>query len=377
MRHYLGHNLFKEALRNGSLDPFEEAYDDMADPRWEAVDRADIAKAIRFGLSGLIIHGWQNKVVTPIDGSDGLNNIDGVPVGYQFTNAAQSLQPADDDSWTPNKRRSYAIDMQGGFAISAIEQGLVNSMEGFLSNPVQQLAPGITYQQVEEVMTRSVHATAQLGLHTIPEAIDRGQYFYQEVFTVGSNGEVDTKNAMMDVTRNPTYFTVAPLTMIMRIGAYLNDAQVRLLGRPYGLDEPFPEQFERHTSTSLVAGIFRHAALASQIQNGVDRVVTAEKGVTARRAKLLVSEQAIDLHWDNKKAAPHRRTTNLAGPFSPTDSYAVLRTHRCPVGYTENPHDTKFISMLYDAILLRLHQLELLDPVRFCQPRSSAEFGTG
>lgn len=129
---FLGQELSQRAINAGDLDIFDHVVTAMGDSSLSVVERANAFRAVRFGLVGVAVEGWQTAI-TKIDG-------DKKPFGngelaYAFI--PNNFFPPHDNTLIDNRCKP-GIDIvnktQGGFALDTTYSGLRDSMKHYLSD---------------------------------------------------------------------------------------------------------------------------------------------------------------------------------------------------------------------------------------------------
>ncbi|GEM_PF-4441714 len=335
----LGQNLFRAAIDDKSLRPFEIAAQGMYDPAIPSRCRADIFKAVRFGLAGVAIHGWQERITEPLDEPYELN---GRTIGYRYL---ADYFPTDEEPVEPANDNPAWDGTSGWLTLQRVGVRSEDAMLDLLDDPAAEVE-GIALTEVQSTLLTYVLAAHELGLDKEPNMFNGGTPLLLNIYDkYHGYGLRCVRYALGGAAQSLVASTVNGISAYMReAGRILND---------------------NASSTDLhvrLNELFRHATRASQRQDGFHIVLDDKE-----YPDFTIGENG-ELMWERKYSKPPRR---LAEGEAPTVDYEVdvleayLRRNKCPVGYTIQATDTMPIRKLSDSLLTYMIESGLDNPALF------------
>lgn len=363
-KEFLGQDLMRDAMDARSLEVFEEPAAVMRDGSRSIWERNDAFTAVRFGLAGLILRAWEPTIVSA---SKQPFMFGGGQIGHEFAES-ELFQPHDAelvDLRRSTRVRPAVAVTQGDFAFTALAGDLQRSMAKVVEAPHDHAAGGITVAETLDSIVQHVELARDLCLTTIPDAYSAGTPITEDFYGANRGGKIDLLG-IVEVARNPIRFMWLPSAYIMESNAATATEQTQ---SGWEVVTQATEDYNQQDIDSMLLGVMKHAARASQ-RNDANRTVVGSEGIrsnwfttgTDRRGRPEVS-------WPGKRLPPIRRLP--VGEFPPaTGMVSNRRRNKCPIGYTEQAGDPMPILNIYEAIVAYMVKANLNDPRFFMSPKT-------
>ncbi|MET0779239.1 MAG: hypothetical protein ABWY71_00235 [Candidatus Saccharimonadales bacterium] len=357
-----GQELFRQALDGNSLQPFCDAMD-TARQSQDASHQADALKAVRFGLAGLALHGWESTITKPLP-SHRILPFGGSVLEHEFR---KGVVPPHDSSVVDERPNltdvPYVRLTQGQAALKNMNEGLQLSAARYLTPPwwARRRHVADSQIQVRHVLGGISAAVAleQDLAPNIPDFYVNGEPQYQGFYMGGIDGQTgeiiipSPVKPLASAAANPIRFSTLQIVASMEQLAQID------LG----------EQTAMHAEHVLLA-IFKHITRASQRQDGVGMVPNADSLLPGSRNITLIpgADGMYESTWEGKECYPAQ---HLAPGQSPPKDGVALGTARnkCPIGYKPNAYTPMPIARITSAILYYLKQHNLHLPEVFTGPK--------
>lgn len=359
---YLGQNLFREALEQGSLTPFNKAENAMVHSD-SLRAQADIHKAIRFGLAGIAVYGWGMEITEPLPDGEGFS-MGGGSGAYQFTEAIPPHDPSIIDRSIAGWDR-YTTVTQGEFALETLKQALEKSSgDYFLRSDAE--VEGIPLTQVYQELRYQFILAGRLGVYQVPDTYRTWKPVNHDIYESRKNSGrgVNPAYAIGRTTQNTIRFTEGPIKAIMQHAFNRYESGKRQVPEENIFSDEVIADHD-HTIQHIV-DVMRHAVHASQRADGT-YVVAAED------TQITMNPDGIPV-WNYKDYPP----TNFLAPdrLHPVDNRLTMVTARnkCPFNYSTNAFETTPMHRVMSATLNYLAKGDLLDPRNFMAPKEIISF---
>jgi len=363
---FLGQDLYRLARARDDLSPFNEAAEAMAHAD-TPLQGANIFKAIRFGMAGIALDGWQDTITEPLPQG---------PVAFGSGTLEHRLLPSTYfpqhdhaliDQTSPHGKADIVETTQGEYALNTIRDGLQTSMRAYLATEeraVGAIGIGETLDALADYLNRG----RALGLADVPNAYVAGNPWYDDTYRLHRESHTvsraDAIAALADTARNPIRFTKKSIVEVMTHFSGFYPKKLRLI--------PGPEAGGTYDQTQVSDVLLRVAGAtirASQRADGTSPrlVLDAEK---AGQHPYVAPDQhgRLDVTWNHKGSAPTPVLKPGAEP--PKDRMVtVTARNRCPIGYTPDSFTPMPIRKITDGIMYTLLSAGLHDPNTFSQPK--------
>lgn len=344
----LGQELFREAISDGSLTPFNGAVQAM-ETAPTPLERVNAFKAVRFGLAGLAIHGWQSTITQPrLNGPLAFGN---TQLEYEFT---PQYFPGHDHEVEGQMSGDYVVTKtQGKYALDTVKRGMHGSMADYLGSE-STVVEGIQLADVIEMLRAQVERGHKLGLDAaFPEFYHNGFAVTQDVYDTMfmDTDEVDTPqitSALREVAGNTIRFLENPIITAM---------------------ERFREQAmtgDEEVVSAALTDLSRHVIRASQRVDG-NELTLRHQSETAQLESNNRGE--LVLTWPGKDQPPLKRLET--GAEIPEEGKVLIATrNKCPVGYTPDAYTPMPGQKINHATFSYLTAAGLMAPDAFFGPKS-------
>jgi hypothetical protein len=352
-KEFLGEDLMRSAFDAGNFDVFEDAADVMRDKALSDYERADAFKAVRHGLAGISIEGWQSSIVEPLENP---LPTDASPLRYRFL-TSKFFPPYDAplrDSSSSNSMNTFLT--HGQSALLSLSFGLTRSFRDFISTENNNHVEGLSVEESFQKLTDYVREGEELGLFEVPDAYT-GKEFQWEGFGKLAEWEgfttEDVRYAVTGSAGNAVRFARVPIEEMMK------------------------DVKDTHISRLAVRGMMlrltRHNASSAQRHSFDGR--TTERRKDFEDGPIIQPNRANrpTITWPDKDLPPplfHQRGANFGtDTFEAGTPVNITTTNRCPAGYTKAPSERMGLQLVSDAIVTYLVEANLDIPPQFMAPK--------
>ncbi len=361
-RKLLGQELYRRAIKDGNLIIFDHVSEVIENPKLPIIERVNALKAIRFGLAGIAIDGWQSAITQSI--LTGPQQFGSSILSYQFVR--NQFFPDHDSSIidkSSNSERPIVKETQGEHALKVLRKGIEDSMKSYLTDEKSR-SNGIDISVVLDTLTYYVTRGKALDLDKIPDLYDNGRPFFSGDIYESVKTKAEVIDAISSVAINPLRFTSGQIIESMTHFSGLYHGRSRALTDP----ETKEGNYTYQQIINLLLNTTSFVTRASQRMDGVFLVPDDTRG-ESYGIEVIDDGESSKVVWPTKGLPLPPRHVELSDIIPTDERVAITDRQRCPIGYTPDAHTLMPISKIYEGIFEYLNRFGLLDPIAFSQPK--------